>query len=311
VVSALHRELRRGYDVVHAHVSVVSPVGYAAAAVARSLGLPTVVTFHSVLRHKIYLLRAVSAVTGLAESALLWTAVSDLVARQVRHAFGGETEISVLPNGIDLAFWRSTRAQPRQERQTTLTFVSAMRLQRKKRPLQLVRAFARAVARMSVETRLVILGEGPERPALQREIRCLGLSEGKCRVETPGWLDRERMRSAYAQADGFVLASTRESFGIAALEARAAGLPVIAMEDSGSGEFLRHRVNALICRDDEDLASAIARFTMDSELRAALANGPAELERYDWSAVSVQHEWAYERARTRAAVAAGAVVASA
>lgn len=310
LLPVLRRELRRGYDVVHAHVSVVSPVGYAAAAVARSLGLPTVLTFHSILRNKTYLLRAVNAVADVAKSAAVWSGVSDLVAGQVRHALGA-ADVVVLPNGIDLGFWRATRSASRTRQSEGITLVSTMRLQRKKRPLHLVRAFALAASRSGAAARLLIMGDGPERSALQREIRELGLGEGRARVEMLGWLDPDRLRSIYADANGFVLASTRESFGIAALEARAAGLPVIAMEASGSREFLRHETNALICGDDAELMRSIVRFMRDEQLRARLANGPTDLERYDWSAVLSQHEAAYERARKRAAVAAGAVAASA
>jgi glycosyltransferase involved in cell wall biosynthesis len=310
LVNVLHRELQRGYDVVHAHVSVVSPVGYAAAAVARSLGLPTVLTFHSILRNKTYLLRAVNAVADVAKSAAVWSGVSDLVVHQVRHSLG-EADVVALPNGIDLGFWRATRSPSGTRPSEGTTLVSTMRLHRKKRPLQLVRAFALAATRLSAPARLLIVGDGPERAVLQREIRELGLVEGRARVELLGWLDAHRLRAVYTDADGFVLPSTRESFGIAALEARAAGLPVIAMETSGSGEFLDHETNALICRDDAELMRAMVRFMSDAQLRRELAHGLTHLERYDWSAVLAQHEAAYVRAMRRAAVAAGAVVASA
>jgi glycosyltransferase involved in cell wall biosynthesis len=306
---ALRKELRRGYDVVHAHVSVVSPVGYGAAVVARTLGLPAVVTFHSVLRHKRYLLRAVDAVARLSDSAVVWSGVSQLVARQVRAALH-KAEVSVLPNGIDVAFWTSPRLARRRSETQATTLVSTMRLHRKKRPLQLLRAFAQAAARVRSPVRLLIVGDGPERAALDREIRDLGLMQGRARAELLGWLDREALRTLYAEADGFALASTRESFGIAALEARAMGLPVIAMRASGSNEFLAHGINALICDDDEELMQSIARFLEDAPLRARLAGGLVALERYDWNAVLLEHEATYHRATTRAAVAAGAVVGS-
>ena len=74
------RHLRRAhgsgrYDVVHAHVSVVSPVGYAAAVIGRSLGLPVMVTFHSVLRHKRHLLRAANVLARISSSAVVWDTV--------------------------------------------------------------------------------------------------------------------------------------------------------------------------------------------------------------------------------------------
>jgi glycosyltransferase involved in cell wall biosynthesis len=309
LIPALHRELRRGYDVVHAHVSVVSPVGYAAAAVARSLGLPTVVTFHSLLRYKSHLLRAANAVFEIGRGAAIWSGVSELVARQLRVALSS-SDVVVLPNGIDCAFWQSA-APNAAERERRLTLVSTIRLNRKKRPRQLVDAFAQAAARANVPARLIIAGDGPERRALERDIAIRGLGNGSIRVELVGWLDRRELRSLYAAADGFVLPSKRESFGIAALEARAAGLPVIGMRDSGSSEFLQHGADALLSSDDIELSHNIERFIADAKLRARLIKAPTSLERYDWSVVLAVHAEVYSSAMRRASVAAGAVAASA
>jgi glycosyltransferase involved in cell wall biosynthesis len=308
---ALRRELARGYDVVHAHVSVVSPVGYAAAAVARWLGLPTVVTFHSVLRHKRHLLRIANALAGIGRSAVLWSAVSEAVARQVRSAIR-DADVCVLPNGIELAAWGGVEhaGDTARAHRDGVMLVSTMRFQRKKRPLPLIRAFARAASRANVPARLCIIGDGPERPAMEREIHDLGLMAGAARVELMGWRDHAELRAIYAGADGFVLPSTREAFGIAALEARAAGVPVIAMETSGATEFLRHDVDALICDDDQDLARSIARFLGDAALRQRLARARVSLDRYDWAGVVAEHQKVYRRAMARAGAAEG-VVASA
>lgn len=302
LIHRLRHELARGYDVVHAHVSVVSPVGYAGAIAGRALGLPVVVTFHSVLRAKVAVLRLAAALGRLGDTAVHWTAVSADVAAQVRSAFG-RVDVPVLPNGVDLTWWRAAERRPDVE---PVTLVSTMRIQRKKRPRQLVRAFAAATAGVRTPVRLILIGDGPGRAALERDIADFGLSGGVRRVDLPGWLDREAIRDCYARSHGFVLASTAESFGLAALEARAAGLPVITMR-GGSEEFLRHERDALLCRDDADLARALARFIDDPATRARLSRGPAELERYDWPAVLAAHDTAYTEAMRRARVAPAGV----
>ena len=298
---ALRRELSRGYDVVHAHVSVMSPVGWTGAAVARSLGLPTVVTFHSALRAKATLMRVADSILGLGASPVAWTAVSRLVARQAAEAL--RSDVSVLPNGIDLRSWSEPWPVPEQGPRPRL--VSTMRLQRKKRPRHLVRAFAHACAQTRVPARLTLIGDGPEAKTLEDDIAALPGGQGSARIELAGWKSDVDIRAAYAAADGFVLASMNESFGIAALEARAAGLPVIAMR-GGPEDFLSHGVDSLLCDDDEGLTHALARFLRDADLRQRLRDHAPNLARFDWPAVIAEHEAVYERARTRAAAAAGA-----
>ncbi|MEX2178102.1 MAG: glycosyltransferase [Gemmatimonadaceae bacterium] len=300
LVQRLRRQLDQGYDVVHAHVSVVSPLGYAGAIAARSLGLPTVLTFHSVLHAKAHVLRAASAVLDLPASAIVWTAVSRLVALQAKKAMG--VPVLELPNGIELAEWRTLPGARTLE--TPVTIVSAMRLHRKKRPRQLVAAFARAAKHARRPARLLIVGDGPERSALDHDIRALGLNDGPSRVELHGWVNPNGLRAMYGGAHAFALASRNESFGIAALEARAAGLPVIAMRQSGSSEFLEDGTDALLCDDDADLSRALTEVIRDGALRGCLGQRIPGLERYDWSAVLNGHEAAYQLATTRATAVA-------
>lgn len=285
------REAVRGHDVVHAHVSVVSPLGYAAAYAARSLGLPAVVTFHSVLRAKALLLRAANWAGALSRSGVLWTAVSRHVATQAMSAL--TTPVSVLSNGIDLRYWRATRRSAMAMEPVTL--VSTMRLQRKKRPRQLVRAFANAVARSGVPARLVIIGDGPARRAVERDVDLYRLRAGPSSIVVRGWQERDACRDAYQTAHGFTLASSAESFGIAALEARSAGLPVVTMQ-GGSSEFLTHGEDALLCEDDAEFEVALARFIGDAALRQRLASHVTDLSRYDWAQVALTHERAYDEA---------------
>jgi glycosyltransferase involved in cell wall biosynthesis len=252
-----------------------------------------------------HLLRAANVAEGLTNSAVAWTAVSELVASQVRESVRS-SDVRVLSNGIDLEYWQAARASG-DRRRSPLTLVSAMRLHRKKRPRQLVESFAHAVSRAQVPARLIIVGDGPERRSLERLARELGLVTGEPRVEMRGWLSHEELRAVYGNAHAFVLASTREAFGIATLEAAAAGLPIIAMESAGSSEFLSHGRNALLCGDDADLVRALTSFMADATIRAELSASVEPLRRYDWSVVLAQHEDTYQRARRLSdAVAVGA-----
>ena len=115
----------------------------------------------------------------------------------------------------------------------------------------LLRAFARLPGS---ETRLVILGEGPERTKLQDEAQALGVAE---RVSLPGF--KRDIESELARARCFALSSRRETFSLACVEALAHGLPVVATDCGGPSEILgKHEFGALVpVGDVEGLAQAI------------------------------------------------------
>jgi glycosyltransferase involved in cell wall biosynthesis len=277
------------FDLVHAHASVVSPVAYAGAASAARDGLPALITFHSMLHRSSFLLGASESLLRWSEGRVVLSAVSSVVAEQAARWMPG-ANIGVLPNGVDAAFWRAT---PRASRENEILFVSAMRLSRKKRPLQLVRAFAAAVRFVAgaPPMRLIVAGDGPDRRAMGRLAAELGVGD---RVELPGQLSREQLRALYARAHAFVLPSERESFGIAALEARAAGLPVIGMLSSGVRDFIRQGVDGLLARDHEELARFLSRMALDAPFRQYVAHRNAAIAPpYDWATVAALHRRMY------------------
>jgi len=296
----------RDYDVVHAHVSVVSPVAYAATFAARALGIPVIVSFHSILMLKQWLLALADSVAGLSSDAIVWSGVSELVSSQLRAALP-RAHVVTLANATDVAFWRAGSRIP----QRPLAFVSTGRMHRKKRPLAVLRAFASARRRFRQPARLILLGEGPERSRVERAVRELDLTTGDSTASVGGWLSRVELRQLYGSSTAFVLASRRESFGIAALEARAAGLPVIAMRVAGSSEFLRHETDSLLCDTDSDMADALVRIANDAELRARLTASGTLVDRYDWAHAVQRHESVYAAAIARAAPKRGVVAASA
>src|SRR6185437_13569019 len=157
---------------------------------------------------------------GAAAWRARYTAVSERVARDVRP-FAGEATVTVLPNGVDDAFWR---VEPTPHASEQLELITVMRLNAKKRPLALVRLPRDA------RIRLRIVGDGPLAPALARAVSRAGLERV---IELCGTRTRAEIRTMFAESDLFVLPTVRESFGLAALEARCAGLPVVAMAASG------------------------------------------------------------------------------
>lgn len=277
------------FDVVHAHASVVSPVAYAGALAGARAGLPSLLTFHSMLHRSAFLLGASEALFGWARERVLLSAVSSVVAAQATRWIP-DAGVGILPNGVDVEYWR---ALPSVAAADEVSFVTAMRLSRKKRAASLLRAFAGAVqfAAGTPAMRLVMAGDGPDRGALARHAAELGIGH---LVELPGQLSRDDLRVLYARSHAFVLPSERESFGIAALEARAAGLPVIAMLAGGARDFIRQGVDGLLARSERELSRCIARLAIDAPFRAYVSrHNRASPPPYDWSAVAAIHQRYY------------------
>lgn len=311
VVSAVTDALAEGeYDLVHAHASVLSPLAFAAMAAAHALGLPAVLTQHSVLGRAVPLLAAADRLVGWTRWRVLHTAVSPFVADEVRRAAaqaGHVIETQVLPNGIHPRAWAVSRRSGRGRSNAAvggasreLQMASVMRLASRKRPRALIEIAAMLRARLphDLPFRLRIAGDGPERAAVERDIRRLRLGNT---VELLGWQPRDAVRALYADSDVFVLPSILESFGIAALEARCAGLPVVAMRHAGPAAFIRDSVEGLLADDDAGMAAQLVRLATDDRLRASIARHnrtthPAET----WDAVLARHEAVYAEARRMA-----------
>jgi len=296
-LGALERVLEAGgYDVVHCHASVFSPLAFAGAYRAHALDLPCVLTHHSVLGRAVGALAAVDRVLGWSRWRVLHSAVSPLVAGEV-HAAAPALDVRVLPNGIHPRAWAVARRSARAGRADgVVRIASVMRLAPRKRPRALVAIAERVVAALPRELRIRIriAGDGPERAAVERLVRRAGLGDV---IELLGWRPRAALRALYAESDAFVLPSILESFGIAALEARCAGLPVVAMRRAGPAGFVRHEQEGLLADDDADMAAQLVRLATDEALRTAIirhnrATTPAET----WTAVLARHEALYQEA---------------
>jgi len=283
---------RESFDVAHCHVSIVAPAAMGGAYQARRLGLLTVLTFHSIVPKTRLLARGVDLALRTSRWRAVFSAVSARVARDVAP-LAGKRPVVVLPNGIDAAWWRAPRA-PRDP--SVLELVTVMRLNPKKRPLALV-PLMRQLERLMPEgprARLSVAGDGPQRGKLERAIARHGLGD---RVRVLGRLDRSQIRDLLARSDVFVLPTVRESFGLAALEARCAGLPVVARAESGVAELIEPRVEGLLGRSDADLALQVALLARDTDLRLSIAShNRSTLPPVDWATVVAQHERLYDEA---------------
>jgi glycosyltransferase involved in cell wall biosynthesis len=272
-------------DAVHVHVSVVSPVAWSAARAATRAGLPVTVTMHSMLPTSgplAWAWQAVAATLG----DVTWTAVGQVAAASLSQVV--DAPVLVLPNGIDPTQW--TPARPGEHPVPTLVAVS--RLARRKRVLDLVDVLARVHRHDGhLPWRAVVVGDGPQRAAVQRAVRRHGLRD---RVTLAGRLSRPRVAEVLAAADAFVAPARLESFGIAALEARCAGLPVVAMRHGGVGDFVTDGLDGHLVGDDDELAARLVGLLRDrpqlQRLGALMRDRPVPLA---WPEVLARCEQVY------------------
>jgi glycosyltransferase involved in cell wall biosynthesis len=269
------------YDVIHAHTSFLSPLAWSAARIAAEQDLPAIVTLHSLpAPGDVVLPWLLARVDRDFGPRVQWTAVSEVAARRLREALP-QREIAVLHNGIDPAPWR----QPRHG-EHPLTIVSTMRLTQRKRPgalLHILRDIRRRIP-SQVPLRAVLIGAGPQGAATRRAAKDLDW------VELPGRLTRDEIQQLYTAADLYLAPAELESFGVAALEARCAGLPVVAMASGGVGEFVRHGVEGFLVDSHRTMAEVAAGLLTDLPLLRQLQSHNSTTDpAMTWPAVIEQH----------------------
>ncbi|MEW5913773.1 MAG: glycosyltransferase [Thermodesulfobacteriota bacterium] len=139
------------------------------------------------------------------------------------------------------------------------------------------------------ELRLIILGEGGERPALTALATELGLGQA---LALPG--NRDDVPRYLAAADVFTLSSLSEGISVSLLEAMAAGLPVVATLVGGNPEVVQDGASGLLvpARSPEALAQALGRVLSEPELAAALGQAARERVQAHFSLRRMMQEYA-------------------
>lgn len=202
------------------------------------------------------------------------------------------TPVTVVPYGVDMQRFVPAERPSRDE----VVLGTTARLSPEKGLPYLIDAFAWLAQRYGDRVRLRIAGEGPEREALEARIAALGLAE---RIELLGWLPYEDVPAFLQDLDIFVLPSTWEGFGVVAVEASSAGLPVVATDIHGIPDAVSNGTTGLLTppADAAALARTIARLIDDPALRRRLAGNGREFvaQNYDWPVNAGQMERIYQR----------------
>jgi glycosyltransferase involved in cell wall biosynthesis len=272
------RRLRLEFDVIDAHY--LYPDGVAAVALGRALGKPVVVTARG---SDITELPNYAAPRRMIRWAMARAAGLIAVSAGLRDAMarlGAQPErIAVLRNGVDLALFRpADREQARRELGLEgPTLIAVGHLIARKRHHLAIEALARLP-----DWQFLIVGEGPERPALEQQAARLGVAE---RVRFLGARPHAALPALYSAADVSILASSREGWANVLLESMACGTPVVASNIPGNPEVVQNEAAGRIVADNTAAAFAAAVLSI-RESPVPREATRAYAEGFSWDATS-------------------------
>lgn len=226
------------------------------------------------------------------------TAVSNHLRQQTCEQLKIKKEIEVIYNFIDFArFSRLNKEHFRKaiapEGEKILVHISNFR--KVKRIEDAIKTFE--IVQKKIPSKLLLVGDGPERPRLERMTRELGLYD---HVRFLG--KQDAVEEILAVADLFLIPSSNESFGLAALEAMACEVPVISSNAGGLPEVNIHGVTGCVADvgDYESMAQHALMLLEDEDmLKQYSHNALMQARKFDISIVLPQYEAYYEKVVSR------------
>ena len=203
------------------------------------------------------------------------TAVSEFLRNSARAVYHIDRDIAVLPNFVDTRRFSPERRDPARRRELAPGGEPLVGHMSNFRPVKRVRDVLTAFRTIHERTgaRLVLIGDGAELPETRAWLAEQGLAE---HAVLTGAL--REVQHTLAQLDVFLLPSQTESFGLAALEAMACGVPVVTSNAGGLPEVVRDGVDGLLVPvgDVAGLADAALRILGDPGLHAAMSASARE-----------------------------------
>jgi teichuronic acid biosynthesis glycosyltransferase TuaC len=266
------------FDLIDAHYFY--PDGVAAILLGRRFGKPVVITARGTDVNLIPQYRLPRAmIRRAAGQAAAIIAVADALKRDlVQIGVPGE-RIEVLRNGVDLKLFRPIEREPvrRKLGMRRMTLLSVGHLIPRKGHDLVIQALQRLA-----ETDLIVIGDGPEREALEALAMELGVRD---RVRFVGALVQEELRNYYGAADALVLASSREGWANVLLESMACGTPVVASNIGGTPEVVSAPEGGMLMteRTANGIVQAVQRLFACHPDRSATRR---YAERFSWEATT-------------------------
>jgi len=274
VAETLARELE--FDVIHAHDWMTFPAGMAAKKIS---GKPLVVHLHSTEfdRCPVYPNPAIQALEKegmLAADAVI--AVSNLTKNVLVDRYLIDPDkITTIYNAVDSV---GLQARSTKDKSLPKTVIFMGRITAQKGPGFFVEA-ANLVLQRFPEVRFVMAGKGDLRELMIGRAKELGILG---RITFPGFIPDSEVPEFFRHSNVFVMPSVSEPFGIVALEAIQAGVPVILSKQSGVSEVVQHALKVDYW-DVEAMADAICQLLTDQHFSKELCHqARKEIRQLSW-----------------------------
>ena len=289
-------------DVLHVHAPFW--LGWAAARLARQLGVPCVATYHTDFvgytgYHGAHLL--VPLLRALNRLVYNKCALTLVPSRTMQASIerDGIRRTRLLPHGVDTAAFHP-RFRSAAWRQcfggAACILLCVGRLVWEKDLALLAQVLPDLLARRP-DVAFVFVGEGPARAALQQQLP---------QAHFLGYQTGEALATAYASSDALVFPSATETFGNVTLEAMASGIACLVADAGGSADLVEHRVTGLkfVPHRAESLASYLHELVTNQAQRQRLAaQGRAFALTQDWETILDRQEAIYAELLARPAFA--------
>lgn len=284
-------------DVLHVHYAVPhATAGYLAKKILQERGkyIPVITTLHGT---DITLVGIDQSIAPVIEFSIQQsdgvTSVSEDLKQETLRQFDVRKEIRVIPNFIDFQrFGPSNKEHFRElvapDGEKILIHISNFR--KVKRIQDVVSMFE--IVQAQVPSKLLLVGDGPERGYIESLIREKGLSPyTRCLGK------QDAVEELLAISDLFVLPSEKESFGLVALEAMACGVPVISSDAGGIGEVNAHGETGFLSKigDYQDMArNALSLLLDDARLAAFRQNAMLRAQEFGLEKILKEYESFYK-----------------
>lgn len=289
-------------DLLHVHYAIPhAAVGYMAKQVLKSKGihLPVVTTLHGTDITLVGKRRAFAPIVEFSiNQSDAVTAVSEDLKEQTCSYFEIDQDIDVVHNFID---FERFRAQDKEHFKLAIApngekiLMHTSNFRKVKRIHDIIEVFK--IVRQNMPAKLMLVGDGPERQRYERKCREMGLCEdifflGK----------QQAIEELLSVADVFLMASEKESFGLAALEALACGVPLITSNAGGLKEVNEHGTTGFLSEvgDVQDMAKNCLRLLSNQKmLKLFQKNALEHASNFSLNRILPQYEAIYERVLNR------------